>query len=191
MASDFVSFTRTVRAMGKRSAQVCALRRAAPRSISYFVPGSRCTRLPRHSALRASYQSGSASRQLRSPALRKRIAQPDAPGSLGGVQYTPIDSNVETARGSAAQTQADNASRKTCRQKRMRAGWRGHLARIYRAPELSGITRVGPCTTALSTTHYNLEQKEEIRMVKRDSRAYTSRQQGPVLLQKGTPCEFS
>src|SRR5207237_6192632 len=93
--------TLTVRTIGKRSFQVLALKRAPPSWISYFVPGSSCTKLPRHSALRASNQSGSPSRHADSPDFLNCMAQPPGPGSAGGVQYTPMDSKVAMARGSA------------------------------------------------------------------------------------------
>src|SRR6266542_5331956 len=93
--------TLTVRAMGKRSFHVLALKRVLPSWISYFVPGSSCTRLPRHSALRASNQSGSPSRHADSPDFLNWIGQPPGPGSAGGVQYTPMDSKVAIARGCA------------------------------------------------------------------------------------------
>src|SRR6266850_1795146 len=102
--------TLTVRAIGKRSLHVFALKRAAPSWISYFVPGSSCTRLPRHSALRASNQSGRPSRHADSPDFLNWIGQPPGPGSEGGVQYTPMDSKVAIARGSAPKA-ADGTSR--------------------------------------------------------------------------------
>src|SRR5678809_417043 len=87
-----------VRATGKRSLQVVVVMRAPETSISYFVPGSSCTRLPRHSRLRASYQSGKPSRHAESPAFLNLTGQ-----SFGeeGVQYRPIDSKVGTARSGA------------------------------------------------------------------------------------------
>src|SRR5436309_9602849 len=99
IALAFLTFT--VRAIGKRSFHVLALKGVPPSWISYFVPGSSCTRLPRHSALRASNQSGSPSRHADSPDFLNWSGQPPGPGSAGGVQYTPIDSKVAIARGSA------------------------------------------------------------------------------------------
>src|SRR6185503_13496643 len=76
----------TVFFTGKVSAHVEATIVLPPTSISYFVPGASCTRLPRHSRLRASYQSGSPSLQEEPPAFLKRTAHPWGPGSAGGFQ---------------------------------------------------------------------------------------------------------
>src|SRR5947207_2120082 len=89
-------------AIGNFSFQVEAEILSPAISISYFVPGASCTRLPRHSLLRASYQSGNPSRHVGSPLLRYFSAQPAEPGSAPGDQYRPIDSNVATAFGAAS-----------------------------------------------------------------------------------------
>jgi DNA-binding NarL/FixJ family response regulator len=60
------------------------------------------------------------------------------------------------------------------------------LAAIYRARKPLRSEVVGLGTTTLSTTHYNLEQKEEIAMVNDNSDEYSFGQQGPVLLQEET-----
>src|SRR2546428_11233244 len=101
MFSALAFLTFTVRAMGKRSFQVLALKRALPSWISYFVPGSSCTRLPRHSALRASNHSGSPSRHADSPDFLNWIGQPPGPGSAGGGPYTPRDSEGAIGPGPA------------------------------------------------------------------------------------------
>jgi hypothetical protein len=122
--------------------------------------------------------------------LRKRIAQPAAPGSAGGVQYTPMDSKVATARGSAAIAAVHAQNKKTALRTLIGPASRSMLTAIYRASGACVIRNVGLCTTALSMLHYNLEQKGEIRMVKAESRAYTSPQQGHVPI-RGNECEFS
>src|SRR5436190_11606543 len=65
-----------------------------PSWISYTVPGVSCTRLPRHSLLRASNHIGRPGRQFVSPLARNCTVQPAAPGLAGGVQYRPIEWKV-------------------------------------------------------------------------------------------------
>src|SRR6266850_3968026 len=177
--------TLTVRAIGKRSFQVLALKRAPPSWISYFVPGSSCTRLPRHSALRASNQSGSPSRHADSPAFLNWIAQPPAPGSAGGVQYTPIDSKVAIARGSAPRAADGTISARKIRrlgftQRALRAGW----SAVYRGAAVQN-RHVRRTLTRLSNAYYSLEEKRENMMAKRHCRAYTFRLQGTRQLKEG------
>jgi hypothetical protein len=73
----------------------------------------------------------------------------------------------------------------------MQRASRRALTRIYRACKPLRSASVGLGTTALSTTHYNLEQKEEIGMVKRPTRAYTFAASGKHFHKRDKQCEFS